>query len=139
MSARAELPPCPGALSRSPGQHLTEVQVQTSALCDPGRVGDLRQCLLRTLAPATPGADQVTPACVQSQETRGCQGHETGDPGPDPDRVTLTAAQRDSGGNIEIIRRDRFISLALVTIYLTVQWYNLYNSLLNLGMNVNPG
>ena len=64
VSARAELPPCPGALSRSPGQHLTEVQVQTSALCDPGRVGDLRQCLLRTLAPATPGADQVTPACV---------------------------------------------------------------------------
>ena len=121
VSARAELPPCPGALSRSPGQHLTEVQVQTSALCDPGRVGDLRQCLLRTLAPATPGADQVTPACVyRVRETRGCQGHETGDPGPDPDRVTLTAAQRDSGGNIEIIRRDRFISLALVTIYLTV-------------------
>ena len=59
--------------------------------------------------------------CTESGRHGAVKDTETGDPGPDPDRVTLTAAQRDSGGNIEIIRRDRFISLALVTIYLTVQ------------------
>ena len=105
-----QLPPCPAPLSRSPGQHLTEVQVQTSARPWPCVMTCANVSCSGTVDPATPGtpgADHVqcavTPDCDIGEEGEAragpwvCQGQARTVWAP---RVTWTRVLTQTGSHI---------------------------------------